>query len=153
MKKENSSEQTRMFICLGIVATAISFISIFTSDFWVIVRWILGVAGLLSFLYIISLGSQLKFNNKSVVGQLEISKKLHNFFYNFSINVFGFFFPAVVIFWLGYNFSEVKPTSLNEVNYIFYWVGGVLTIGLYLWMYSAKLKDNNTSKSEMRKSR
>ncbi len=83
-------EQNRLVLAIAVVATAISVFALpqHSKDIFSFAKGIVVVPAIFAFIYIVMTGSYLKYDNPKYLGDLPVSKKLRQFFYDWSIDMF-----------------------------------------------------------------
>lgn len=112
-----ANEQQRLIISIAIIATTIGAYGLTVIDgvAWSVIRGAITVQGILAFLFLLSSASNLKYKGSGSLFHFSISTKIHEWFYDTSIEMFwATAFSGFMLLILGN----------AGANQLFYWLLG-----------------------------
>lgn len=118
------SEQQRLVVAATVLGSVIALYSlgITSADLWSVTRGFALFPGIFAFLYIISTGAHLKYDEAGLLGDIEIAHSVRKFFYNWMVNMFSTgLLLSVILFAAAFFGWDGKTMSGSS-----FWVGAVV---------------------------
>lgn len=140
------SEEQRISICFGIIATSLALFVVVPSGYWSIITGIFAISGVLAFVYILITAAKLKYRDPLGVGIIDVPESIRKMAYDVSIDVYGSNFFIIIVITIGYFFNTNKPETFLDLGLSYFLVGILIWIALLIIMAIIANKEKDVKK-------
>lgn len=135
----NKTEEQRITIAFGIIATTIALLAFIDSGFWSFYKGLFSISGISAFIYILLTGTKLKYRDEKSFGFMEVPGRIREMFYDLSIDIYGSNLILVFAYTAYYFLSGRKSSSLDNIGFKYYFIGaGIALLLLIIFIFIEK---------------
>jgi len=135
----NKTEEQRITIAFGIIATTIALLAFIDSGFWSFFKGLFSISGISAFIYILLTGTILKYKDEKSFGFMEVPSRIREMFYDLSIDIYGSNLILVLTYIAYYFISGRNSSSPDNIGIKYYFVGaGIALLLLVLFIFVEK---------------